>query len=183
MRRVAVLVDALHGRDVRLEFGAHAHEPVERLRDVQRVADGEASEAGTNCIAREHGKQGGKDGHQIADELKAQRQPSVGHIVGKVEEEALVDVGAHRANEALLDAVRANAARARERLAEVREYGRLAGRLHALELSHGGDKVALRYNVNDEQRHERDDEQRRRVADHQHGEKHVENATDQRSMK
>ena len=161
VRRVAVLFDSLNRDDVGLEVGAHAHYPVETLRHVERVGDGEAGETGADRVARQHGEKGRQHRDQVADELETQRQPPVGYEVGQVEDEVVVDVLLHGAHKATLGTVGAYRADAGQRLAEVREHRRLACRLEALELTHRGHKVALHEHVDDDQRRQRDEKQRR----------------------
>lgn len=53
-------------------------------RYLQRVADGEAHEAGVDGVAAEHGEQRREEDDEVADHLQADGQPAVGHAAGVV---------------------------------------------------------------------------------------------------
>ncbi len=75
--------------------------------------------------------------------LKAQRFLPVGGVAGEEEDEVVVDERLGVLGEALLLAVSADRARARDRLAEVRVDGRPGRRLNALKLPGCGDVKPL----------------------------------------
>lgn len=75
--RLRVLLHALGGHDVGLELGRHAHQPVERLRDGERVRDGEADQAGRQRVAAQHGEQRRAEDDEVAHRLQADGQPTV----------------------------------------------------------------------------------------------------------
>ena len=123
--------------------GSELQKIYRQISYIQRVAYREASQASGNGATGEDGKQGRKDGYQIAQQFKSKRQPSVGDVVWIVEFQVLVHGVLHHLGETILSSVGSNGADAGQSFIEVRENRRLASRVEALELSHRSDKEPL----------------------------------------
>ena len=80
----AVLFHPLDGHNVRLEVGEHPHEPVEELRDAERVRDHQPRLAGVDGVGKEEDEDGGAKGDQGPEGLQPHGQPPVQVQPGEV---------------------------------------------------------------------------------------------------
>ena len=111
--------------------------------------------------------------------LQTKSQPAVRNNVGEIEDQVLIYLLFHGLHKALLGFESTNGRDARERLAEMREDGRFAGRLESFQLAHRGHKVALNEHVNDDHWEKSDGEPGRRIDNDEHGEQNVEHTSTQ----
>ena len=133
---MAVLFDPLRRRDIGLKLSTHPHQPVQRLRHIQRISYRQASDTRTYTTPRQHGKQRREHCYQITDQLESQCQPAVGDIIREIEQQILVDPLGHFLVKTSLGFVSPDSTNACQRLAEVREDGRSTDGVHALQLPH-----------------------------------------------
>ena len=73
---VCILFGSLHSHYISLQFTGHAHHHVQRLCDLEGIADRETHEAGTDgemdalpVDPLDHSKQGSKQNDQVSNEL------------------------------------------------------------------------------------------------------------------
>lgn len=114
-----------------------------------------------------------------AYKLQTKSQPTIGNDIREIEDQVLVYLLFHGLHKALLGFEGANGRDARERLAEMGEYGRFTGRLESFQLTHRGHKVALNEHVNDHHWEKSHSEPWCRVDNDEHGEENVEHTSTQ----
>mmetsp|Transcript_22618 Transcript_22618/g.37768 ORF Transcript_22618/g.37768 Transcript_22618/m.37768 type:complete len:304 (+) Transcript_22618:445-1356(+) len=163
-----VLLHALHGHDVRLGVRGHAHHPVQRLRDAQRVGDAQPAQPGRHPAAPHHAEAGGEGDDAGAHELQAHGQPSVGADVHEVGLQVAVQLGLVLPHKVPLAAEGADDGGALERLPEVAEHGAARDRVQPLQLAAGGHVVLLGGVIEGRGGHHGQEEVGRHVADHRH---------------
>ena len=166
LRVVRVLENPLDGNRVRLEVAEHPDQPVEGVRHVEGVGDGQSRESRADEAPTQDGEDGGEEDHEVADGLDAHAQPPVAAHAEVEAAHAVHDVLFRLQAEAVLLLEGADRGHSVDALGEVREDGALLDRFNPLQLARGGDVVPLHEEIDAEYRREDGEEEWRRVRYH-----------------
>lgn len=74
-----LFVHSLDGDEVVLDLSAHAHEPIERSRELQRVRERKTRKSRIDDVSLKNGEKRGAKNDARADKLEAKAKPAVSH--------------------------------------------------------------------------------------------------------
>ena len=164
---LGVLEDPLDGNGVCLEIAEHPDQPVEGVRHIKGVGDGQSCESGANEAPAQNGEDGGEENHEVANGLDPHAQPSVAAHAEVETTHTVHDMRLRLCAEAILLLESANRGHSIDALREVRENGALLDRLDPLQLTRSGYVVPLHEKVHSKDRWEDSEEEWRRVRDNE----------------